>query len=155
VIVVKRYRTWSLLALVGLGIGLVGCGSGQPTHVVKGKVVFSDGTPVQFGDVETLALEQRVNARGKIEKDGSFILTTYEDGDGALAGEHKAVIIQMSGSPLAANAKLGPIQHTHGHDIGSKYRSYDTSGLKFTVEADKVNEVTFVIDDFKPGKSDH
>jgi hypothetical protein len=150
-----KSRWWWVIMLMATATGSVGCGTGKMTHEVKGKVVFSDGTPVQFGDVETLAVAERVNARGKIEKDGSFTLTTYEAGDGALAGEHKVVIIQMTGSPLVANAKLGPIQHTHGHDLASKYRSYDTSGLKFTVEPGKVNEVTLVIDDFKPGKSEH
>lgn len=146
-------RRLSLLA--ALVASLVGCGSPSNTHVVQGKVVFSDGTPVQFGDIETLSVDQRVNARGKIEKDGSFTLTTYEEGDGAVAGEHKTVIIQTSGNPLIANAKMGPITHTHGHDLGSKYRSYDTSGLTFHVEAGKVNEVTLTIDEFKPGKSEH
>lgn len=133
----------------------VGCGSGQSTHIVKGKVVFSDGTPVQFGDVETLSVDQRINARGKIEKDGTFTLTTYKENDGAVAGEHKVVIIQMTGSPLMAAAKMGPIQHTHGHDTGAKYRSYDTSGLNFKVEPGIVNEVTFTLDEFTAGKSGH
>lgn len=139
--------------LVGMAAGLVGCSSEKKTHVVQGKVVFSDGTPVQFGDVETLSVDQRINARGKIDKDGSFTLTTYVEGDGAVVGDHKAVIVQMSGSPLMAMAKMETVQHSHGHDLGAKYRSYDTSGLGFSVEAGKVNEVTFVIDDFKPGKS--
>ncbi|MBL8890599.1 MAG: carboxypeptidase regulatory-like domain-containing protein [Planctomycetaceae bacterium] len=148
-------RGTPVLVLLVLLASFVGCGSGQSTHIVKGKVVFSDGTPVQFGDVETLSVEHRINARGKIEKDGTFTLTTYEENDGAVAGEHQVVIIQMTGTPMMAAAKLGPIQHTHGHDTGAKYRSYDTSGLKFTVEPGKVNEVTFTLDDFTPGKSGH
>jgi hypothetical protein len=145
---------WTLL-MIGCSASLMGCGSAKDTHVVQGKVVFSDGTPVQFGDVETLSVEKRINARGKINKDGTFTLTTYDAGDGAVPGQHKAVVIQMTGSPLIATAKMGPVKHEHGHDISAKYRSYDTSGLGFTVEAGKVNEVTFVIDEFKPGDSAH
>jgi hypothetical protein len=137
---------WALVALVG-------CDSNPPTHPVKGRVVFADGTPVQFGDIETLAVGQRINARGKIQKDGSFSLTTYQEGDGAVAGEHQVIIMQSVAAPLIANAKVGPIKHTHGHDIGAKYRSYASSGLSFTVEAGAANEVTLVIEEFTKGES--
>lgn len=130
---------------------LVGCGGQPTTFVVTGKVVYSDGTPVRFGDIETLAVEQRVNARGKIQADGSFTLTTYHANDGALPGKHQAVIIQTTSIPLAAAAKLAPVKHAHGNDVGPKYRSYSTSGLSFTVDPSGVNAVTLVIDEFTTG----
>jgi len=130
---------------------LTGCGGQPTTFVVKGKVVYTDGTPVRFGDVETLAVEQRVNARGKIQPDGSFTLTTFRADDGALPGSHQVVIIQTSSIPLAAAAKMAPVKHAHGNDIGPKYRSYSTSGLSFTVEPTGVNEVTLVIEEFTAG----
>lgn len=130
---------------------MVGCGSQPTTFVVKGKVVYADGTPVRFGDIETLAVDQRINARGKIQADGSFTLTTYQANDGALPGVHQAVIIQTTSIPLAAAAKLAPVKHAHGNDIGPKYRSYSTSGLRFTVDPSGVSEVTLVIDEFTAG----
>lgn len=130
---------------------LVGCGGQPTTFVVKGKVVYTDGTPVRFGDIETLAVEQRINARGKIQADGSFTLTTYQANDGALPGLHQAVIIQTTSIPLAAAAKMPPVKHAHGNDIDPKYRSYSTSGLRFTVEPNGANEVTLVIDEFTAG----
>ncbi len=148
--------SWTLkLSFVALCCSLIGCGSQTPTYQVNGKVVFSDGTPVQFGDIETLAAEQRVNARGKIQKDGTFTLTTFTENDGAVAGQHKVIIMQSTAVPLAANAKMGPVKHDHGHDLGSKYRSYDTSGLSFTVQTTGKNEVVLTIDDFKPATSGH
>lgn len=131
---------------------LTGCGSQPSTFVVKGKVVYTDGTPVRFGDIETLAVDQRVNARGKIQADGSFTLTTYQANDGALPGTHQVVIIQTSSIPLAAAAKMAPVKHAHGSDISPKYRSYSSSGLSFTVEPTGVNEVTLVIEEFTAGK---
>lgn len=147
-----RFRPSPAILLVGI-LFWTGCGGAPATHVVKGRVVYSDGTPVEFGDIETLAGEPRVNARGKIKKDGSFTLTTFQENDGAVAGEHKVIIMQTATSPLAALGKLPPIEHAHGHDMDAKYRSYDSSGLSFQVEAGVENEVTLVIDKFTPGKS--
>lgn len=137
--------------LVCLCLLLTGCGGQPSTFVVKGKVVYTDGTPVRFGDIETLAVDQRVNARGKIQSDGSFTLTTYQPNDGALPGKHQAVIIQTTSIPLAAGAKMAAIKHAHGNDLAPKYRSYSSSGLSFTVEPNGPNEVTLVIEEFTAG----
>ncbi len=58
-------------------LGLVGCGSDTP-HVVpvKGKVPDGDG----FG------------ATGQIQPDGSFILTSFKQNDGAAPGKYKVTV---------------------------------------------------------------
>lgn len=150
-------RSWQLARWAGGGLVclcllLTGCGGQPTTFVVKGKVVYTDGTPVRFGDIETLAVEQRVNARGKIQSDGTFTLTTYQANDGALPGKHQAVIIQTTSIPLAAAAKMPAVKHAHGNDMAPKYRSYSTSGLSFTVEPSGPNEVTLVIEEFTAGE---
>jgi hypothetical protein len=134
---------------MALGIAsafLVGCGSQPQTFPVHGRVVFEDGTPVRFGSIETLSVDQRVNARGTIGPDGTFSLTTYENNDGAVPGEHRVAIIQAATVPLAVSASTSP-RHTHGRDLAARYRSFATSGLSFTVVPDSINDVTLEVEE--------
>ena len=76
---------------------LQGCGSDHPpTYPVSGKVVFEDGKPLTTGGLvllESVVTEGLpVNARGTINADGTFELTTFEDGDGAVAGKHRMLV---------------------------------------------------------------
>lgn len=124
---------------------MIGCGSQPETFVVTGQVVLNDGTPLQFGTIETLSVEKRVNARGTIQPDGTFSLTTFNEGDGAVPGEHRVVIIQTTSTPFAASSAVG-MRHSHGHEIAAKYRNFSTSGLSFTVVPDSTNEVLLRVD---------
>jgi hypothetical protein len=135
---------WMLLGIASTF--LVGCDSPQRTFPVNGRVVFKDGTPARFGAIETLSVEERVNARGTIGPDGTFSLTTYEKNDGAVPGEHRVAIIQAATVPLAISASTST-RHTHGRDLAARYRSFATSGLAFTVVPDSVNYVTLEVED--------
>ncbi|MBA2112967.1 hypothetical protein [Bremerella alba] len=109
-------------------ISLVGCEASVATHPVSGKVVLADGSPVGGGIIKfrTKSDEgETVKAHGQIQPDGSFQLTTFQDGDGALEGEHEAILF----SPATGdghNAVAAP-------NFPTKYRKYETSGLKFQV----------------------
>jgi|TARA_B110000495_G_C23023539_1_gene607665 hypothetical protein len=120
------------LLLAGLS-QILGCGSNQiPTHVIEGIVEFEDGTSPMFGDVEFYNAEHKLNARGKIGRDGSFTVGTYSKDDGAVAGNQKIAILQISGNYLTE--KLGDqIQHDHGQLIDLAHGDYRTSGLEFLV----------------------
>ncbi len=92
------------MLLVAASLGL-GCGrsSRLPTIPVSGKVTYEDGSPVPANSIELQFLtpqklvEQknfphaavaRVNTR-----DGTFSeMTTWQHGDGAIAGEHVVVV---------------------------------------------------------------
>ena len=112
------------------------CGAKHPaTYPVKGVVLFEDGTPVTSGTVEFLSKSQSINARGEIQPDGKFTLTTFRPNDGAVAGEHDVVIIQSFLSDA-----LGEVTHQqHGkvqtaRIVDPALASYDTSTLSKTVE---------------------
>jgi hypothetical protein len=79
-------------------LGLTGCGGGStdlPTGRVSGKVSHN-GQPVTGGTVTFAPLKSGVAgggmvgkpASGPISSDGSFSLTTYSPGDGAVVGKH-------------------------------------------------------------------
>lgn len=124
---------FQLYALTFVGLFLIGCGDSQlATHKVEGKIQFAGGGVPRFGSVEFYHPEKKINARGKIESDGTFTVSTYEDGDGAIEGDHQITVNQIVTNHLAASAKI-EIQHDHGKTAAAKYRDYRTSGLKCTI----------------------
>ncbi len=84
------------------GLFILGC-SGEPRPSlakVHGKVSLQ-GKPLTSGRilfVPSKASEGELShpASGKIGDDGSFTLTSYDDGDGAMIGEHKVAVIVTS-----------------------------------------------------------
>lgn len=128
------------LALISVGvIGLVGCQRDPPTYPVSGKVQFPSGAPVRMGTVETRSQELGVHARGTIESDGSFSLTTFRPGDGAVAGIHDCVVVQL----VVAEGFDGKVS-TYGV-VDPKHNSYRTSGLTLEVKPDQTNEVVLEV----------
>lgn len=114
---------------------LVGCGSGKPaTYPVPGSIKFEDGSPVTFGIVEFFHPELELSARGKIQPDGTFRISTFEPGDGAVAGKHRVMIIQ-----LLMPGTLGGQQPPHQGHIDSSYANFETSQLEFTVDPNQEN----------------
>lgn len=116
-----------------------GCGSGN-TSPVRGKVVFKDGTPLTSGQVVFKPVDEKVqvSARGDIEKDGSFTLGTYKDGDGAVPGKYLA-LINPPPRPKKREKAIGrPI-------IDPRFTNYETSGLEFDVTQSK-NDFTIVVE---------
>lgn len=83
-----------LLALTLLPF-LSGCGGGRPSiEPAKGKVVCN-GQPVTAGSVSFVPIGESGSeaggrpAVGTVGPDGTFVLTTYETGDGAIVGKHR------------------------------------------------------------------
>jgi hypothetical protein len=132
-----------LLALV---VALPGCGSGRAT--VTGTVRYDDGSPVEAGSVvgEATVDGKLVAVQGTIRKDGSFGWGGDREGDGALPGKYKVIVVPVS---------LSEYQLAQGQTtaVDSKYTRYDTSGLSFEVKEGR-NEfnVTVARPRPKPGK---
>ncbi len=123
-----------------------GCGDGRiATYRVKGQVVFADGTPVRTGTVELQSIEHKITSTGKIQADGTFVLGTYTPDDGAAAGEHRAIVVQ-----LIVNDGLLKHVNDHGAPVDPKYGIYESSDLRATVEANESNEIRLVLN--KAGK---
>ena len=140
----RAKSTSQLFLLLLLLVACVGCGSGQlPTHAVEGSVKFEDGTTVMFGDIEFFSVDHKINARGKINRDGTFTVGTYAENDGAVEGRHQIVIQQMTGSYLTAKYN-DQIKHDHGELIDSAYFDYRTSGLECTISPG-TNEVELTV----------
>lgn len=132
------------LVIIGAAMLAIGCGkSGPVVYPVKGVVVYPNGSPVQGGSVEFEALEgewKGHNARGAIQDDGSFTLTTEKQGDGAVVGRQRAIVRQPYPSRMyAPDGKALPHRFIH-----TKYSNYHASGLEFTIVEGK-NELTIEV----------
>src|SRR5688572_3119931 len=142
-----RFRELSLsyiylIALVLPGALLVGCGSGMAT--VEGNVVWQDGSPAKELQGSYVVFEnpnQDVSARGLIQSDGSFRLTTDKPDDGVPPGEYKVLIFEVGRKPLGGpdSSLMEPSR------MDSRYMDLDRTDLTAEVKPG-VNPITLKID---------
>ena len=138
-------RTSFCMTLFGVSL-LIGCGESRvPTYPVSGTVVFDDGSPVRTGTVELASVDQKLTATGKIGDDGSFVLGTFTSNDGACAGNHRVIVMQMI-------INDGTVNHTkdHGQPVDPMYASYGFSPLTATVAAQDSNTLKLTVTASKP-----
>ena len=108
-----------------------GCGPGLAT--VRGKVTLPDGKPAAGSQVvfESEQDGKKISARGDVQDDGSFELSTFKPGDGVPPGKYK---VQVNPPPMV-NAE-GP----YTSPFNAKFSSFQTSGLEFEVKPGARNE---------------
>lgn len=112
---------------VCLAAGLAGCGAGK--YPVRGTVTLEDGTPLTKG----LVIFERVDggppltARGNVQPDGRYELSTETPGDGVPTGRYKVAINPLDTSDAPDEQKVLPF------DV--KYVNLKTSGLECEVKA--------------------
>lgn len=121
------------LLLVSLA-ALAGCGNKHlPMAAVEGKVLFR-GEPLEFGGV-LFQPDVGPPALGAIEPDGTFRLSTYRDGDGAVVGLHRVQIncydVQRPGAVKARSGEVGVGKSL----IPTEYTRYDSSGIRVDVQS--------------------
>jgi hypothetical protein len=116
---------------------LTGCrDSGRlATYPVTGKVLFPDGKPLVDGNVIFFSTEHKLRARGRIEADGSYDLSTYEAHDGAVAGTHQVMVLpffdRSDGPPSVP--------------INQRFQNFSTSDLSFRVTPEGPNEFNITV----------
>lgn len=127
-----------------------GCGSGHPapTYPVTGRVQFADGKPLNTGGIilfQSLPNGEQASydARGSIAEDGTFQLSTFEEGDGAVAGKHRVLVRAQRDSDDYVKRGITPRPV-----IDPRFERFETSGLEFTVK-DGTNDLTVVVE--RPG----
>ncbi|MEX0585396.1 MAG: hypothetical protein WD176_02040 [Pirellulales bacterium] len=81
--------------------GLTGCGgAAAKTLAVTGKVTYADGTPVKNGEIAFQGTQAKAyGPTGTIKEDGTYQLSTFEENDGAPAGEY-TVVVSANGETL-------------------------------------------------------
>lgn len=125
---------WLIFMLL---MGGYGCGPEKvPTYPVSGRIQFADGEPIRTGTIELESTTHGTSATGKIQQDGTFVLGTYTENDGAAAGKHRAIVVQIIISD-------GTTKHVkdHGRPVPPLYGDYDLTPLTVEVQAIPQNEV--------------
>ena len=143
----KRRRLLTAVCCLVTGCVLGCSGSDLPVYATRGRVTFSDGTMVGAGRVEFRPVEapRPVVARGEIQPDGTFELSTFEPGDGAIKGRHRAIVLPKMLFREQDRAHIPAVA------IDPRFGDYEKSGLEFTVtENPAENEFTLVVQ--PPGK---
>jgi hypothetical protein len=136
------------LVLVTTATFLFGCGgdaSKPKLGPVSGKVTYN-GQPVTKGLVSFVpssgpGSETGQSASGEIGPDGSYKLTTFESGDGAVLGQHK-VLVQSREEDPALKGRGMPIPDAKGnfntkppkHLVPQQYETADKTPLRYTVK---------------------
>ena len=143
----RRLAAGSLVAALWLIAG--GCGGDRlSTAPVEGKVLYR-GEPLEFGSV-LFQPEAGPPATGTIGADGSFELSTYSNGDGAVIGKHRVSISCFESQGPNAPPPDPDREPGRGKPlVPRKYLRPETSGL--TVEVKQDNEpFEFKLTDERP-----
>jgi hypothetical protein len=90
---------------------VVGCGANtapkMTTIPVKGKITYN-GQPLTKGIVRFRPVDTGRAASGKLQPDGTFVLTTFQENDGAVAGLHQ---VSVSGTGSSPSRELVPTKY--------------------------------------------
>jgi hypothetical protein len=142
-----RVRRWAVVLVL---VAAAGCG-GQGQHktaVVRGTVKYK-GKPVPNGTVNFIPEGNGPSATGELGPDGTYTLTTYKSGDGAVLGRHKVVIVAMQDQAGKLPEERSP---TPPPIVPTAYTSPATTPLTAEV-GDKENVIDFdLVDNPAPPK---
>jgi hypothetical protein len=93
-------RRYAATLLAVLGFAAAGCGSADPNEarpVSAAGTITYQGKPLAQGQVQFVPEKGRA-ASGTIEN-GRFVMTTFNEGDGAIPGLHKVGVIAVEQIP--------------------------------------------------------
>jgi len=115
---------------------LSGCSKGKDpwdtTYPVSGKVTLK-GRPVADADLvffpEDDSFPGTVRPKAKSAEDGTFVVWTYAQGDGAPAGSYKVTVVHHEVSVSKDTIVAKP------NDLPNKYSKLDTTDLKVQIAA--------------------
>jgi len=139
----RHFRLWWTLVV------LVFAGCGRPSRTVPaGGVVVLDGKPVAGAAVLLSPVAGGVPARGTTAADGSFALSTFDDGDGAVVGLHHVGIAKMDAQGFVTDdaglsGKLDGRKIQMRAVIPERYMNPATSGLEADVKPGSANRFEF------------
>ena len=131
----------SLTAGLGLVCSLVGC-SYDPNlpklGKVHGKVTYKgkplDGGRIVFTPATGKGGETGQNASGEIDSSGSYEMTTFNTGDGAIIGQHIVTVVTLEKGELPKPDANSHIKYELPKSVTpSKYATADKSPLRCTV----------------------
>lgn len=161
---IHKFRVLSCVCLIS--IVAFGCSGSDNVEVypVKGVVLFEGKPMVGGGSISFVPTTSQngKNAGGIINPDGTFEMTTYDDGDGAMVGTFRVMILQTvvdeptiqgdTDAPVAA-ASIGPVKTVPPEQqIPLIYADPASSPSTVTIEARELNELKIELSK-QPGRA--
>lgn len=126
--VLVPFRLLAVLLCAVFLLAQAGCEKRQHVVPIKGTVLYKD-KPLTSGSV-MFQPEAGTPATGRIQPDGTFVLSTYDVGDGATVGLNKVRVVSTEQQPENLE-----IEATVGRSlIPEKYNNFGTSPLTFEVK---------------------
>ena len=108
-----------------------------------GGTVLLDGKPCADAVVTFFSDTDSVSATGRTNTDGKFQLTTYKDGDGAVAGAHKVTVVKrefVEEKTKYDSANERSVALIPKELLPKKYMTPSTSGISHSVETSGTND---------------
>ena len=131
------------VAVVLVGLALVGCGKYDHLAPLTGKVLYN-GRPLEFGTVNLRPVDGGEFTRGIIQSDGSFAMKTNDGTEGAAIGVNSVRVTCFTGQRPGAAAQRGDEEASLGRSlIPHHYNQFSSSGL--SVEVKPESNEPFVI----------
>ncbi|QDT54076.1 hypothetical protein Pan44_21030 [Caulifigura coniformis] len=158
----SRFPTGPLLVTLAILVAL-GCSArdrwqeGRPPVVPASGVVLHDGAPLAGANVVFLPKGGTHTAFGTTDPDGRFQLTTFDSGDGAVAGEYDVtvthLVIENDADPRDPE-HLPPLHHAEYSLIPEHYYDRAKSGLTASVPAEGTETLEITLSGKPTGKFD-
>ena len=135
---------WVMLIESFLLVGMVGCG-GPTLHPVKGQVVYKGGADASVLARGMILFDPaeddmpRISARGEIQEDGSFKMSTPGEGEGVRPGTYRVMLSPPPFFPKKSRDELPP------QLLDERFQKFATSGLEITVNG-PITDHTFTVE---------
>jgi hypothetical protein len=132
---------WIALASLPVVSGCGGSGGEKTPYKAGGVALFEDNQPVTGLDVMLQPVEGSGQAaRGTLDAQGKFQLTTYQKDDGAPAGKYKVYFMASTGAPpdaLNPPTASGPPPMPRMPDtvVAKEYLSFTDTPLTVEIKA--------------------
>jgi hypothetical protein len=92
-------------------------------------------------------------AKGQIDPKGHFQLTTFDNDDGAVAGQHQIVVIQHFDPKMWSTTNALEHEQAAGHShhedaagmVHHRYADYRTAGLSAVVKPQRDNRIDLIV----------
>jgi hypothetical protein len=142
----RHHRLVLAVAAVSVWAALPGCGRDpdQLPVVSAAGTVTLDGKPVPKGTVH-FQPEKGRPASGEIQ-DGKFTLTTYESGDGAVAGKHQVTVESVEAEAPETNRRVPKgTADTAKYLVPKKYALAETSQIQVEIPPGGDKDIKIVL----------
>jgi hypothetical protein len=140
-IVMKFRRIQGLAAGLALTLSLAGC-SGDPDKIgavpASGTVTYK-GKPLETGSIQFIPAKGR-SASGVI-KEGNFVMSTYDELDGAIPGKHAVIISAYKEVKVA-----GSTEPEQDLIVPEKYANAASSGLTVEIPSGGKKDIELKLD---------